>query len=563
MVHLAILFLLGQGGDARLAVRASLERPRVTFAEFGAWVQNRTGVAVSVATAIRGRSATVLVADRPVGETMARFAGTFSLEWERTATGLRLRLPAKVAAEEATFLEAVERGRAAALRESVEALMALSALTSEEIEARFGDPATESILLSRYGQDPAALAAGAVLRGLSPAERERVMAGGRAFGSDRPGPGMVRLDPHWGIDLAKRLGSMGPPTGDETLVEEKPAAGVFAFLKGDPAGGGIVVSVSAQDADGEALTTQIEKIGDDALPPPDGPLDHRLAAWARPDDPLLDAPLKADPLPLANHPSGRHTLADLLVSLHRRSGLPIVADGFREAAWGAGAPDGKNARDWLGALRSGVSTPRYLVRASDGWLALRRPRYPERLMAEPGETAVRALERSEPSLDALATFAQGLTPTQARSLGPEGLVMELSNAAVEDRVPVLRLWAALTPAERRRAFGEDGLRLAGLRGEASRRALDFLGQVGGEESPDDALVRYLLPGAPPFPGDLVLAAEARDAMVSFEPPDFRRTVGPMRERPVSVRRSYVGFVVTVQDAERGYMVFDFPVRPLK
>ena len=554
MVPLLLLGLLR--GDARLAVRASLERPRVTYAEFGAWVQNRTGVPVSVAAAIRGRKATVLVADRPVAETMARFAEAFFLEWERTKTGLTLRLDPKVAAEEAAANEEAARLRMAAYGRAVEAAMALSALTPEEIEGR-----TEAAN-SRYAHDPAALAAGAVLRGLSPAMRESVMAGARAFASNRPGPGMATLDRRWGLELAQRFDDMGPAMGGTSEAKRKPANGVFAAIQGDPAHGRLRVTVSPTSADGETLMTMNITLGDDALPAPDGPLDARLRAWAKPDGPSLAVRLRRDPEPVATHASARRTLADLLLSLHRRSGLPIVADGFREAAWGgSGAPDGTDARAWLQAFAGGPGTPRYAVRATDGWLTMRRARYWERLATEPLEAAVRALERAEPTLDALGAFAGTVTPAQELSLGADELVMDVPNEAVEDRLPFLRLWAALSAAERRRAFGEDGLNLAGLRGEASRRALDVLGRVGGEESVNDALVPYLLPGAPPFPNDLVLVAEAHDSMESFVMPDTRHTPYLPNASPGISLRRYRGVKARIQGEERMYFAFDFPLRP--
>lgn len=534
------------------------------------WVQNRIGLPVTVAQAIRERKATVLLADRPVGETMRRFAEAFFLEWERTPAGYTLRMQPKVAAEEAATLEAEARGREAGLREAVEATTALSRLSSEGIDAilqQAGEAADavnataaakrRYFMLSRYGHEGAALAAGEALAALSEAQRAAVLGGARLFASDRGGPGIVRISLRWAAQTAAIADGDGASAEPR---EAKPIDGLTVALRGHPALGRIEVCVSPTSG-GEArviMNTTID--GESFGLEDDGPMDARLAGWAKEDASLTATKLRKDSLPLPVHSSVRHSLADLLTSLHRRSGVPIVADGFREAASDGRVPDGADVKGWLKSLAEGemAGTPNYAVRASDGWLALRRAKYWQRLAKEPLERAVVALERAAPTLDDVAAFAAGLTPVQGDNLGPEALVMDVPNAAVDGKVAFLRLWHALPATLRARAVA-DVVPLNALPPPALRLALDWMGGASNEQGYGDGFVAYLVPGGPPLPKGLALSVNPREEMTDFEFPPFSRraTRDPL---PPALERKYRGFVATLQDDERSFVLLEVPLR---
>ena len=541
--------LLTQGPDARLAARATLERPYATLAEIGAWVQERSGVPVYVAPAIRGRKATVLVADRPLHETMDRIAEALFLQWERTKDGYTLRLAEGVGQEEARIADAEARATRQAAVDALdrlagyarystpEAIQSALDAAKTEVEVAKRDPSEagkaalaaaqrRSSELSTYSYAKHYQAGAALVAGLSPARRAAIVDGQTVYGSTRPIRGFVTV-PSTVSDLVAAMHGNAQP-GDRTLlsVNYDPTEGALTFAESRWSGGsGGGSSMQLKSADETSYKAALR----------DQPLQRRLREWAKTDLETLAtklAPARPESSE-AVRPTPYRTLAEILTDLHARTGLPIVADGFRIAVVAKKPPDGATLDLWNRALNP-WSDGRFrgyrpVFRAVGGWAMFRHPQYWKMIPREAPESAVAALEAAwrrpqRATLDDYAAFAGRLTPVQALYAGKTSPVMALPGDPLDGSIPFLRLWSALAGGQRRVAATEAGLSVGDMSRD-QRTLVDacFVGKRGTIFE-DDATLAFWMPGGPPLPDTMRLFVNlsAKAMPQDWVDPDFSK-----------------------------------------
>ncbi len=511
---------MARSDDPRLDVRATLLQPRVTYAELGAWVQRSTGVSILVSPTIQERKATVLVENRPVRETMDRVADALFVEWEPAdrGGGYTLKLRKDVAAEEAATIAVLNDLRTRSLRSRLDELAGLAGRSPAEIQAMRDGAGEEPGLaasdlrarMDAAARNPAFAALGGVFAALGPAGRSRLSSGGRFFVSDVAGQGVIAM-PAASIAGLKAGGLNaggtmlpGISTGSYSRLPPE-GSHIAAMLDGDLASGRVRVVVGFFDAKGSegGYAMLLDGGQGNALQSAryDTPLSKRMQTWAKEEADVEVWRAAVGPSKRPTDPAPRHALAERLVDLHARTGLPIVADGFREAIWGTGTPGGTTVGEWTDAVNrpeAGRPTHPVLWRASHGWLMARRPFYPERLSAEIPEAVIRRLEAASakpggPTLEEAAAFAATLSSDQADHLDESDLVMAAPNAAFANNVAILRAWNALPEALRGRATAPGGLALASSN-SAQAALMEALADRCAE-SGDASLLALLLPGA--------------------------------------------------------------------
>ncbi|RYG24129.1 hypothetical protein EON82_11820, partial [bacterium] len=442
-------FLLAlQAGDPKLDVRVSLNAPRMTYAEMGVWFGQQMGVPVYVVPAIRERKATVLVEDRPLKEIMDRVAEGLFLEWERTKDGYTLRLGPDVARDEAQMQAAEARAWTAGLRQKMDAMADFSRFSPERVKSEVADARAE---WERLSKDPspegkakadAAAArlgrlssfeanafqrcAGELLAQVSPARREAILAGSPLYGSDKAGSGFLPLSEAAVAKLSVYDGERKP--GDRLLfsIRFDPAKRQLWLVSSPSNGGGV-----AQTMQGSEDPTFQQALSGQALV-------QRWKSWAVTDAKLMAMPIARKEMPVEKAGQTPYrALSEILVDLHARTGVPIVADGFRKAIVARHPPQGANLKAWVDSINSWYSDQRFRgyqlrVRATGGWLSLRHYRFWQQVRREVPEGPIRTLEavarrRYGWTVDDFAAFAGVLTPEQAPWTSASEIVMDAPN----------------------------------------------------------------------------------------------------------------------------------------
>ncbi len=538
-----MLLVLSQGPaqtpDPRLDVRASLEAPRLTYGEVGAWVQQKTKVPVYVVPAIRERKATILVEDRPVKEIMDRISEALFVEWERTKGGYTMRVPAKIQAEEAAMASLEPMAAQDTLRWKLNQMAQLGRkskdslkLELDDLNAQYKEIAKDTTpgaaerradLSDRIGLLNNAYYSG-YSRGMSiftaqipPAAQAGVLDGRTVYGSAQPRPGFLIL-PGEAIDAMKENSPM--LSRDQKVlysVHYLPATQEVNFSYG---------TVQENGASGGSLTIQGREGARYRFAMSQAALGKRLKEWAVTEPAAMETPLK----PKKEVPEGRHqttykTLSDVLVELHERTGLPIVADGYRPALVSKRLPDGATVQKWNQSLGQ-WSDGRYrgyrpLVRTGSGWLMMRHPQYWQRIINEVPEGPIRRLEAAcvqpgKATLDDFARFASAVAPAQDPYVGADQLVMEAPSAAIEGKLNILRLWAVLPPVLRQNATSNSGLELAPLQPNQQRLAIACLNERAGSVFGSEKELPYILPGGLPWPKDIRLFANLNAPTMNME-----------------------------------------------
>ncbi len=527
---LPILLGLVQADDARLSIRATLEAPRLTYTELGAWVQKASGVPILVSPAIRERKATVFVENRPLRETMDRAAEALFLEWQRTKDGYTLRLAPEIAGEETAMAAISAEESRRALRQRLDDLATFAALPKDQLKAEEDKDDAEAIAMDKETDraqrmrraeliDRASTLAslryqgyvraeGLLLATLTPAQRGSILDGTILYASNHPSAGLLPLPNEAVAALAENYGQV---SADKTVlysIHYDSQKGEIAFAHAIPDGNG---------ASGGGMTDR----GDDSVRAREAraasPLGKRLSGWAKADPVLMATRLtpKRAEEPMAKRQTPYKTLADLLVDLHARTGLPIVADGFRLALVAKRLPEGNDVAEWRRSLGNAYANGtsaflgyQPLVRAQGGWLMMRHPRYWQQIPREVPEAPIRRLEAASRSgrvaFDDVAAFGAAVTAAQEPWLDGDRLVMDAPSAAIAGKVRFLRLWASLPSVLRRTAVTERGLEARSLPSGSYGLFMACLEDRRGSVFGDEKTVPYLLPGGLPLPDDLRL-----------------------------------------------------------
>lgn len=530
--------------DPRLDVKATLEAPRLTYAEIGAWVQKETKIPVYVVPVIRERKATVLVENRPVKEVMDRISEALFVEWERTKDGYTMRISAKVMAEEAAMAGLESNAAREALRWKLNQMAALGRKSKDSIKSELDGCNAEYASLAKDTSPEAAarraelsdrigLLSNAFYSGYSrsmsmfaaqmpPSAQAGLFNGQAVYGSATPRPGYLPLGKDIIDAIQENYGSR-PTEAQERLYSVRyiPATQEvnFSYATSEK-GGASGTSLSVKGMEGAQYRRVLAE----------SPLGKRLREWAVTDAKFMET--KVAPKP--NRPEERHqtpykTLADLLVDLHQRSGVPIVADAYRQALVARRLPDGDTLAKWNTSLNP-WSDGRYrgyrpIVRSGSGWLMMRHPQYWQRVAGEVAEGPIRRLETAckvpgKATIDDFATFAAAVTRAQEPFIGPEWLVMETPTEALNGKLNPLRLWAALPAVLRRTASGENGLELRPLQPNLQRLAAACLNERKGTVFATLEELPYILPGAPPLPDDIRLFVNLNTQTMNMEYQEF-------------------------------------------
>lgn len=299
------------------------------------------------------------------------------------------------------------------------------------------------------------------------------------------------------------------------------------------------------------------------------PMAKRLREWPKADPATMATPLlpkKPEETP-ARRITPYKTLADLLVELHARTGLPIVADGFRLAMVAKRLPDGKDLAEWRRSLGN-WSDGRYrgyqpLLRADGGWVMMRHPRYWQQVAREVPEGPIRRLEASGRNgrftLDDVAAFGARITPAQEPWLAGDMLVMDAPSAAVEGKVAFLRLWASLPSGLRRNALAA-GVEARAMPPESYDRLLACLAEKRGAVFGDAKSLPYLLPGGPALPDGLRLFVDASAKTMNMEYEEYIQ--GQYGTGWDSMRDSVPGVIARIGLPDvLGFQQYDIPLRP--
>jgi hypothetical protein len=207
---------------------------------------------------------------------------------------------------------------------------------------------------------------------------------------------------------------------------------------------------------------------------------------------------------------GAWTLADQLEYLHDRSGVPIIADGYRVFASFDDPIEGGTVGEWLKNAyvydpeKARVCVFWAIYRTEKGWLMAKDRQYWTHLDNELPERYIRPLE-------AKARAGQPLWVDDyaelASHLGPGGsfgdTVVHFNAHPIVGHGLSLRLWAQLSRGERRNA-AHGGASVASMSPEAIATYLEYLRRDALFGLMDPKLIVSFLPGGPPLPDTMCL-----------------------------------------------------------
>lgn len=533
MRRLALLsFLLpvlasGQADDPRLAAKVTLRYRYVSLEDLGKYVAQATNLKVTVDRKIADRKATIFCKDQPLGTVLAKVGETLFLQWEKDGDGYRLRLDPEVEKEE-RLIEAKETDLVRnALRDYFADAADLAKDSPEEIaqeaeklkrrvdelgkdgSAASREERQKTLLrynrLARVAQDRSTWDRGYIARQISPTHIESLLNGETIFAFCKPRPGALRGPADAPAHVTSvSVGEGQPPFQDMMwMIRFDPEDGMLRFPH-RPLGlvDRAVAVLAAQDlGNSPAVLGGLSETG----------LVKRLLAWEKVKDPaVMSAPLSQE----AKLPDGGSprvwTLADNLQWLHDKTGLPIVADGFRVFASLDRPADGKTVAEWLANFNQMKIAegqwrwPPARVRSEGGWLEMRHRRYWRMVRREIPERILLPMEsKANLTLDDYANFAATLSPAQEGALRGKDVIVRFSLLPLERNVSVLKLWRSLSSGNRSLASGQ-GLPYATMPADSGSLYARALWEQLWDGLIDEKVLPHFLPGGPPLPDGMAL-----------------------------------------------------------
>ncbi|MDW8291158.1 MAG: hypothetical protein RMM06_10570 [Armatimonadota bacterium] len=501
--------------DERLGIAVTLHHHVVSLNDLVRDLQRQTGVPMEVRRDIMEEKATVFVQEKPAHEVMQKIASLFLLRWEeRKPDGYRLVPDADARKGEREFL---------ALRERVEHRLWLEWIGRGYHDARRGWGWVQQRIEQYYrlqerletqsasGQENSASARREMqypvrniydflavqTLGRSPQLLwERLKRGEILIASTHPAPGELPL--HVPEEALRELFGEKemPPLDSQPVVRVvlrlSDWLDVYVILQRDasPKGtqGGVRLPLPVESH--PSLRTH--------------PLRKRWQDWQSTEEELLKEPALSNPFP---HPRPEYpvqgyldeiTDADLFCWFHTVTGIPVLADGSRRIR--RCVPHADTPARWLLAFtRETYPEDSYFIRYEGGYVLCRRENYlhlrhseiPERMLL-PLE---RRVQRGEPlTLDDYAALAVTLNREQLQWL-PRRLITPAPQLAmridqgvlVDEDVPLLLLWASLSPTQKRALREGEALPAASLSPYQRQLLLHYLLNRSGEEHLDAML----------------------------------------------------------------------------
>lgn len=491
--------------DERLNVSITLHHHVVCLSDLVRDLQRQTGVPMEAQRDIMDEKATVFVENKLAREVMEKLASVFLLRWEkRKPDGYRLTPDADARKWERDFLalreriadrlwlEWIQKGYRDAQKGRRWIAQRIEDLNRSE--QRLREQGVEEQQLEKLFAErerlgtvypPYSFLAVQVLGRTPLLAWERLKRGEILVASTQPGPGEFPLTVSEDA-LREILNEHAEPSLGElrfvriqlmlseewlwdsyVLLRDTPGAEYFEAMSPR-----LDVSVTLRFERG------VKRIGGVVRPPVSSellrpiskhPLVTRWQQWQTPAQILLEEPVLSRPFdrsrpsyPLRGY-FGELTDADLFCWFHTVTGVPIIADGSRLIRRHTSLPAHTPGR-WLAVLaesKENEAWDGYFIRYEDGYVLARRRAYldlrqweiPERLILT---LEAKVLKGEMLTLEDFAWLAAQITDRQVRVLPVFffGLMQTIatrfdqSNLGQQD-VYMLRLWASLSPAQKR------------------------------------------------------------------------------------------------------------------
>lgn len=542
-MRLAVTFLLlaapfaalAQAEDPRFAPVVPFDAPYLSLADLASTVTKTTGVKVNVERGIADRKVAIFADEQKLGEVMKRVADTLFLEWEVEGDGYRLRLNPEVAREEAAVTAAEERLEREGMLRSIRIAIAHGKKSlamyregyrqaradydeSRRDQSEAGKKRSAALikaLMEEYPrQDKRELwDRGRVLAQLSEGQIKAMLNGQPIFASTAKLPGVISM-PADSVGLLKENG----------ITSSIPPKGLLLIGFYDPAKRGLIFryrEIGLKDG-GLSTYNSVEPLSDYYVLAEIGamPLGQRLTEWAKvKEESVLAKRLEREVEPPKAHPTDLMTLSDALRWVHRKTGVPVVADAFRVATGYADFASGGTIREFL----RGLTPPAYgpitplppLVRAEGGWLSARHGRYWRRLRGEVPERLIAPMEQKAAkgrlTMDDYGSFALNLSPEQGAAVrAPETFLVDFPTYALTHGLSPLKLWGSLSPGMRETARTR-GLPLRNLQGAPLNAAREVIADQMLQSFPGEEWLEFLLSTNGGLPDGSILHVDAATA----------------------------------------------------
>ncbi len=451
----AALLLLTQAPTYGLPADPILDRPLAIEArieplpELLTRISKELGVPLSVERRMEGLKATVFTPTRSVRLTLAGLASVFDAEWTRVERGgyrLAETVPARNRREAYLELEDADR------RARVKTFLQGGGLGA--LRARSGDSKTSGQAAADSGFAGAEAGVRSLYQSLAPLDREKF----------------------WQGEPMHYIGEFQGEPPEDRVVES--GRGFTAVHLPAPAGRTLLLVRTRRDEGGVRFVTFSPKWSAgswQALPPSKVASDFPRSVFRKAQDawgtnprtssaPELQRALTEFETVKPPWARSRWTDTDVLETLHRASGIPVVAEAFRRWRTTPTFPTKGTLRDALRRANFGDA-----VRCENGSLLHRPWGFWSQRLIEPPEAAFVPLETAsatppEALLDAAAETYAALPRESLNELWRSAARRDLGE--LEDGRWALRLWGRLSPKEREMALTSGGLALAAVGAEA-------------------------------------------------------------------------------------------------
>lgn len=479
------------GQDVRLAKSVSVHLPIVSLSDFATRLQTEAGCPIRITASFRDLKVCALFKDRPLREAMEQLAILFDGEWIAEQGGYRFQTQAKalqlqqdllkreselqkehVLRTVRLWIEGAREGLQSELEERYAQVSRQLAALPETDSVRRGELFKERDALLykisgyKYGQ----------LFGLcSEAEVQAYVNGRAVFWSTDPKHRVNRLPD----DLANKNSKINTPEGVQSpsgtvaIIRFNFHLDAYQFHEQSVFewAGGTVKSTSGGPA---SYVNRDELLADH-------PYRKLVKDWETPASDAEARAVLAKKLDLSNAPkeiespyrNGLLTYAEQLEWLHKTSGIPILAEPFRQvASRNTAVRAAADVGSWIGSFMSETNIRhKPSIHIEKGWMAFRYDKFwrlraseiPERLLT-PLENAVARGRRL--TINDYGTLALQLTPPQLASMSEAtnrwNVCARFDTSPLSDAPHALRLWGALDQARKGLATGENGLSTADM-----------------------------------------------------------------------------------------------------